>query len=234
MTGRARATWAVVLGVGAGVGGCRTPPVVTTDAGPAARAAAEGDLARLEELVAVSGDVEDPSPTGYTPLMAAARNGHTEVVRWLLARGADPNAVNYGGVDVYWQATEGGHRDVQELLLAAGADSTGMGMIEPRAGDPVAALRATERGRSVVDLLALLSGLALGGAVVASLLAPISGRPTRAGAVLALGMTGGAGYYLTTGHWGDIRVDYLLVMAALAVVLAAVVVRGRRRGASPP
>ena len=59
------------------------------------KAAASGDLSTLQELLASqrpSEGVDLPHPNGWTALMAAAANGHEDVVRWLLQQGADVNA----------------------------------------------------------------------------------------------------------------------------------------------
>ena len=59
------------------------------------RAAASGELGQLQQLLAShkpSEGVNLAHPNGWTPLLAAAANGHEPVVRWLLAEGADVNA----------------------------------------------------------------------------------------------------------------------------------------------
>ena len=60
-----------------------------------------------------------------TLLHVAARHGHTELAAALLARGADVNALDYGGMrrsPLHW-ACKGGHVALVELLLDAGADT---------------------------------------------------------------------------------------------------------------
>jgi ankyrin repeat protein len=54
---------------------------------------------------------------GWTPLMAAAQRGEPDVVRELLATGADPHAVAPGGVTALLAALEGGNREVVLTLL---------------------------------------------------------------------------------------------------------------------
>ena len=59
------------------------------------KAAATGELAELQSLLTThhpSEGVNLAHPNGWTPLMAAAANGHSDVVRWLLTQGADVNA----------------------------------------------------------------------------------------------------------------------------------------------
>lgn len=54
-------------------------------------------------------------------MYAAARNGHTEVVRYLLDQGAAVDAKGFfGGTALHWAAING-HRDTVDLLLKHGA-----------------------------------------------------------------------------------------------------------------
>ncbi|HYA64667.1 MAG TPA: ankyrin repeat domain-containing protein [Candidatus Sulfotelmatobacter sp.] len=60
--------------------------------------------------------------TGYNALTAAVTAGHTEIVRWLLERGLDPN-YRYGpGYTPLLAAAANGHLDIVKLLLSHGAD----------------------------------------------------------------------------------------------------------------
>ena len=55
-------------------------------------------------------------------MFAAARNGHTEVVEYLLDRGAQVDAKGvFGGTGLHWAAING-HRETVELLIARGAN----------------------------------------------------------------------------------------------------------------
>lgn len=54
-------------------------------------AAGCGDLARLEKLLPVAGDLTSfDGPNGVTPLMVAACAGHEAVIELLLERGSNP------------------------------------------------------------------------------------------------------------------------------------------------
>lgn len=67
------------------------------------------------------------SALGPGVLHLLAKRGDAEAVRWLLGRGADPDAVwRHFGADVtaLHLAAMGGHEEVAQVLLAAGADPT--------------------------------------------------------------------------------------------------------------
>lgn len=59
---------------------------------------------------------------GSSPLHMAATYGRTEVVRLLLAAGADPNEENRLGQSGIRYAALGGHVDTVQALLDGGAD----------------------------------------------------------------------------------------------------------------
>ncbi len=111
------------------------PPVMASDESPARPgtstdalgrsvlwwAARSGDLARVQALPIQPVLVDAPDNDGETPLHAAIRAGSEDVVRELLARGADPNvAANYG-VTPLMLASAGGKPVIADLLLRAGA-----------------------------------------------------------------------------------------------------------------
>lgn len=64
----------------------------------------------------------DTDPGGRTALYWAFRKGHLRVVRWLLARHADPNITSHGGSTPTMRASYCGHLEVVQLLAIHGAD----------------------------------------------------------------------------------------------------------------
>ena len=59
---------------------------------------------------------------GHTPLMQAALDGNTEIVRELLNRGADINQRDDNGRTALMFAVINGHYDTMKVLLEYGAD----------------------------------------------------------------------------------------------------------------
>lgn len=72
-------------------------------------------------LLAKGADVNAKNKNDGTALMAAAKNGHNEVVQVLLSKGADVNAENKYGRTALMYATDWGHKEIVELLKKAGA-----------------------------------------------------------------------------------------------------------------
>lgn len=77
-----------------------------------------------EKLIEHGADLEGRSPGfgNVTPLHAAAAGRHVEVVRLLLAKGADPNALQDGGFTPLHSAAQNGDILIVEMLIEAGAD----------------------------------------------------------------------------------------------------------------
>jgi ankyrin repeat protein len=81
-------------------------------------AAADGDLEKVRALLQDDPNlVFDKDKNGYTPLHWAAKNGHADVAKLLLANKAESNAKTNIGWTPLHEASEGGHKDLVELLL---------------------------------------------------------------------------------------------------------------------
>lgn len=78
--------------------------------------AANGDLARIRELVIYGVDVNDRSASGTTALMYAARNNHLAVVEFLLSAGADKTKKTDKNSTASDIAKKHGHHEVATYL----------------------------------------------------------------------------------------------------------------------
>lgn len=84
-----------------------------------------GQFETARYLAEKGADIHAPASngTGYNALTAAVTAGHTEIVRWLLERGLDPN-YRYGpGYTPLLTAAANGRLDILKLLLSHGADA---------------------------------------------------------------------------------------------------------------
>jgi hypothetical protein len=86
------------------------------------RAAADGDIATVNELIRLGADVNKSSRGDGNPLIAAAKFGHLDVVTKLVSAGADVNAVVAGDETPLINAARGGHLDITTYLVEHGAD----------------------------------------------------------------------------------------------------------------
>lgn len=76
-----------------------------------------GYLEEVKSIVTGGGDINwQLQPSGLTPLMAAASNGRTDVVRFLLEKGADPNLKDVNGKTALDRAKAAGANDIVQLL----------------------------------------------------------------------------------------------------------------------
>lgn len=72
----------------------------------------------MVKLLVINGSshVDQSSPKGCSPLLYAARGGYTEVVRFLILKGASVLRQDNAGGTVLHHAIEKGHMDVLEVL----------------------------------------------------------------------------------------------------------------------
>jgi ankyrin repeat protein len=106
-----------------------------------------GHLEVAEYLLGKGADVNAAATngTGYNALTGAVASGHTSIVAWLLANGADPNYRYGAGYSPLLTAAANGHLGIVSLLLASGAD------LHAKANDGKTALRfAQQRGHAEV------------------------------------------------------------------------------------
>lgn len=81
-----------------------------------------GDAARCEQLLRDGAVADAPGEYGWTPLMRAAWEGHTEAVRVLLQHGAKVSAQDAEGFTPLAAAVSRGRTEAARLLIEAGAD----------------------------------------------------------------------------------------------------------------
>ncbi len=84
--------------------------------------AREGDVLSAEVILETGGEIDHPDCEGRRPLHDAAAHGRLDMVRFLVAHGAQIDAVTRPfGHSALYLAVEGGHRDVVRFLLQTGA-----------------------------------------------------------------------------------------------------------------
>lgn len=89
-------------------------------------AAARGDLPLVRRLLEAGAPMESRGDTPYsrnaTPVLAATQGNHVEVVRLLIARGANVNAQDDQQDSAFLLASASGYLEIVRATLAAGAD----------------------------------------------------------------------------------------------------------------
>ena len=106
------------------ISGCSqaTPTVHNPQADALVRAAREGNADTVKVLLTAPGsDVNATDERGSTALIEAARYGHNDVVRALLATDANIKARDREGKTALMLAIAGGHDEVVKELKQAGA-----------------------------------------------------------------------------------------------------------------
>ena len=87
------------------------------------QAVESGDLETVEKLLETSGqdvNYRDAGSSRKTLLMIAAREGHKDIVDFLIQKGADATLVGNGGWNAVLHASWQGHSRVLEKLLSSG------------------------------------------------------------------------------------------------------------------
>jgi len=81
-------------------------------------------MAMVRLLLDAALDINEESTDSPTALMEAAAAGHIDVLKLLISRGADVNAMtdSFFEQPAIFKAAEGGHFEAVRLLLEAGSD----------------------------------------------------------------------------------------------------------------
>jgi Ankyrin repeats (many copies) len=78
-----------------------------------------GDLARVQNMLAVGAHPNAQEKQGWTPLLLAAQLGHSDIVKALLAAHADANMTGPGGWNALMQASYRGDLESVQALIPA-------------------------------------------------------------------------------------------------------------------
>ena len=102
--------------------GCAKERARNTQTDALFRATIEGNTDMVKSLLSSPGaDVNATDERGNTPLLEAARYGHEDICRVLIAAGADIKAKDKDGKTALMLAVENNHDDVVRVLKQAGA-----------------------------------------------------------------------------------------------------------------
>ncbi|XP_078667214.1 uncharacterized protein LOC144909035 [Branchiostoma floridae x Branchiostoma belcheri] len=116
-----------------------------------------GDEDKVKTLLQAGVQVNTENSEGETPLWDAVRGGHSNIVRLLLQKGADPgagaNTASGTEKTSLWLAAERGHVEVVSILAQAGAD---LNMADDEGRTPL--LVATEKGHAEVMSILIQAG----------------------------------------------------------------------------
>lgn len=101
--------------------GCAQQRTSNTQTDALFRATREGNTDMVKSLVSSPGaDVNATDERGSTPLLEAARYGHEDISRVLIAAGADVKAKDKDGKTALMLAVQGDHEEVVRVLKQAG------------------------------------------------------------------------------------------------------------------
>jgi ankyrin repeat protein len=157
--------WLIMLAAGLimsspALQGCaQTPPAASGsedflmqgENGEMLRAAADGNMFKVDRLLSAGANVDAKTPEGATALMGAVYYGHPQTSRLLMERGADVNAKTDGGVTALHYAAQRGHSAIARDLLGKGADPD---PVSAAGNTPLELARAAGH-QDVVELLQL-------------------------------------------------------------------------------
>lgn len=113
----------------------------------------DGNVDKVNQLLAAGADVNYEAKKGFTPLFVASYFGNIEVVKLLLAKGADVNKALPDGATALMVASQKGYAEVVKLLLVKGADVN-----QALTNGATALLMASENGHTEVVELLLAKG----------------------------------------------------------------------------
>lgn len=109
-------------------------------------AALVGDLGLVQQLIARGINISEPNSKGVTPITMAVDNNHPDIVKELLAHGADPDSTD-GEFPLIISAIIDGHFEIFKLLVDAGANTQ-----HKILGQSLFYVACTKRNSQIVEL----------------------------------------------------------------------------------
>ncbi|ELU03056.1 hypothetical protein CAPTEDRAFT_219329 [Capitella teleta] len=94
------------------------------ESGPLLRAAYEGDVDRVKELLLAGVPVDIANQAGLQAIHFAAKTGNVDLASELLRQGASINVPSHDVFTPLYMAAQIGHLEIVMLLLAQGSDPT--------------------------------------------------------------------------------------------------------------
>jgi len=113
------------------------------------KAAFEGNLDKVRQLIESGTDVDTRDELGWTASFWALSAGHKDVFEYLLNKGANVTAKTNGGLTLLHQASKAGSVEIVKQLIAKGADVS----VKDKDGKTPLQYAASEGHKEVVKLL---------------------------------------------------------------------------------